>query len=254
MIEAAGKRGFKAVELPVRLQAHIVSQVRKYDSANVIGMVPGATGVPAATSSIRPITTTLASISLLPVPRSSMARWTTRPVVASSWKWCARMLQRKLLPHAMCILPPLPRRSRACSGQNHLGMHPPEPIRDLTLNLNFDELLPIGLPTSVEVLGSGAHQLLSRGREDSGCLWSPDPAGRSPSSRFLIARTTSVWPASECRPSPSMKAVSSPIIRRGGACSRRRTTTLSDTIVQPTNIAPIWISAPMPDWRNSGSY
>ena len=42
MIEAAGKRGFKSVELPVRLKAHIVSQVRNYDSANVIGMVPGS--------------------------------------------------------------------------------------------------------------------------------------------------------------------------------------------------------------------
>ena len=41
MIEAAGKRGFKAVELPVRLQAHIVSQVRNYNSANVIAMVAG---------------------------------------------------------------------------------------------------------------------------------------------------------------------------------------------------------------------
>jgi hypothetical protein len=41
-IEAAGKRGFKAVELPLRLKAHIASQVRKYDSANVIAMVPGA--------------------------------------------------------------------------------------------------------------------------------------------------------------------------------------------------------------------
>ena len=40
MIEAAGKRGFKAVELPVRLQAHIVSKVRKYESDNVVAMVP----------------------------------------------------------------------------------------------------------------------------------------------------------------------------------------------------------------------
>ncbi len=42
MIQAAGKRGFKAVELPVHLKAHIVSEVRNYDSANVIAMVPGA--------------------------------------------------------------------------------------------------------------------------------------------------------------------------------------------------------------------
>jgi hypothetical protein len=42
MIEAAGKRGFKPVELPVRLKAHIVSKVRQYESANVVGMLPGA--------------------------------------------------------------------------------------------------------------------------------------------------------------------------------------------------------------------
>jgi Zn-dependent M28 family amino/carboxypeptidase len=39
-------------------------------------------------------------------------------------------------------------------GSEFLGMHPPVPIRDLDLNLNFDELLPIGLPTSVDVSGS----------------------------------------------------------------------------------------------------
>ena len=41
-IEAAGKRGFRAVELPVRLQAHVSSVVRPYTSANVLGKVAGA--------------------------------------------------------------------------------------------------------------------------------------------------------------------------------------------------------------------
>jgi Zn-dependent M28 family amino/carboxypeptidase len=39
-------------------------------------------------------------------------------------------------------------------GSKYLGMHPPEPIRDFTLDLNFDELLPNGVPTSVVVTGS----------------------------------------------------------------------------------------------------
>ncbi len=39
-------------------------------------------------------------------------------------------------------------------GSKYLGMHPPEPIRDFTLDLNFDELLPIGVPTSVVANGS----------------------------------------------------------------------------------------------------
>ena len=38
---AAGKRGFKAVELPVRLKAQIVSTVRPFESPNVVGIMPG---------------------------------------------------------------------------------------------------------------------------------------------------------------------------------------------------------------------
>src|SRR5882757_1522879 len=40
-ITAAGQRGFKAVELPVRLKAHITSTVRPFQSANVVGILPG---------------------------------------------------------------------------------------------------------------------------------------------------------------------------------------------------------------------
>ena len=38
---AAGKKGFKAVELPVRLHAHVESVVRPFHSANVVGILPG---------------------------------------------------------------------------------------------------------------------------------------------------------------------------------------------------------------------
>src|SRR6267378_2046913 len=41
MMASAGMRGFKARELPVRFKAHIVSGVRKFDSYNVLGWVPG---------------------------------------------------------------------------------------------------------------------------------------------------------------------------------------------------------------------
>ena len=39
-LRRAGKRGFKAVELPLRLKAHVASEVRKFQSANVVGMLP----------------------------------------------------------------------------------------------------------------------------------------------------------------------------------------------------------------------
>ena len=44
-IEKAGKPGFQAVELSVRLKGHVESRVRRYDSTNVVGKVAGvATG------------------------------------------------------------------------------------------------------------------------------------------------------------------------------------------------------------------
>src|ERR1700692_4340335 len=39
---AAGKRGFKAVELPVRLKAHVESVVGAYESPDVVGILPGS--------------------------------------------------------------------------------------------------------------------------------------------------------------------------------------------------------------------
>ena len=39
--DAAGKRGFKAVELLVRLKATVTSTVRPFQSPNVVGMIPG---------------------------------------------------------------------------------------------------------------------------------------------------------------------------------------------------------------------
>jgi Zn-dependent M28 family amino/carboxypeptidase len=39
-------------------------------------------------------------------------------------------------------------------GSEYLGMHAPVPQKDLTLDLNYDMLLPVGLPTSTEVSGA----------------------------------------------------------------------------------------------------
>ena len=118
MIEAAGKRGFKAVELPVRLQAHITSQVRKYDSANVIAMVPGADSSPGGNVLYTAHYDHLGIDPTAPGTRSSTEPWTMGPAAASSWKWRVLMLQRKLLRPATSILRRLPRKNRACWGQN----------------------------------------------------------------------------------------------------------------------------------------
>jgi Zn-dependent M28 family amino/carboxypeptidase len=154
MIEAAGKRGFKAVELPIRLQAHITSRVRKYESANVIAMVPGADPSPGGN-----VLYTAHYDHLGIDPTASGDKIFNG--AADNATGCGILLEM-VRAYASAAIPP-PRNvyfaavtaeEQGLLGSKYLGMHPPEPIRDFTLDLNFDELLPIGVPTSAEVNGA----------------------------------------------------------------------------------------------------
>jgi Zn-dependent M28 family amino/carboxypeptidase len=154
MIDAAGKRGFKSVELPLRLQAHITSRVRKYESANVIAMVPGADSSPGGNVIYS------AHYDHLGIDTAAVGDKIFHGA-ADNATGCG-ILMEMARAYASAKTPP-PRNVYFASvtaeeqnllGSKYLGMHPPEPIRDFTLDLNFDELLPIGVPTSVVANGS----------------------------------------------------------------------------------------------------
>jgi Zn-dependent M28 family amino/carboxypeptidase len=154
MIDAAGKRGFKSVELPLRLQAHITSRVRKYESANVIAMVPGADSSPGSNVIYT------AHYDHLGIDPAAVGDKIFHGA-ADNATGCG-ILMEMARAYASAKTPP-PRNVYFASvtaeeqgllGSKYLGMHPPEPIRDFTLDLNFDELLPIGVPTSVVASGS----------------------------------------------------------------------------------------------------
>ncbi len=154
MIDAAGKRGFKSVELPLRLQAHITSRVRKYESANVIAMVPGADSSPGGNVIYT------AHYDHLGIDPAAVGDKIFHGA-ADNATGCG-ILMEMARAYASAKTPP-PRNVYFASvtaeeqnllGSKYLGMHPPEPIRDFTLDLNFDELLPIGVPTSVVANGS----------------------------------------------------------------------------------------------------
>ncbi len=154
MIQAAGKRGFKAVELPVRLKAHIVSEVRDYDSANVLAMVPGAN--PAQGNNVL----YTAHYDHLGIDPTASGDKIYNGAVDNG-TGCAILIElarayagAKIPPPRNVYFASVTAEEQGLLGSKYLGMHPPEPIGDLSLDLNFDELLPIGLPTSVHVNGS----------------------------------------------------------------------------------------------------
>jgi Zn-dependent M28 family amino/carboxypeptidase len=154
MIESAGKRGFKPVELPVRLRAHIVSQVRQYESANVVGMLPGADTSAGGNVLYSAHYDHLGIDPTLPGDKIYNG-------AADNATGCAILLEMarayataKTPPPRNVYFASVTAEEQGLLGSKYLGMYPPEPARDFTLDLNFDELLPLGIPTSVEAAGS----------------------------------------------------------------------------------------------------
>ena len=151
-IEAAGKPGFKAVELPIRLQAHIASRVREYASSNVVGMVPGANPTPGGNVLY---TAHYDHLGIDPVGHKvfhgAVDNGTGSAILIEMLR---AFSAAKTPPPRSVYFASVTAEEQGLLGSHYLGMHPPEPIRDFVLDLNFDELLPIGIPTSVQVRGA----------------------------------------------------------------------------------------------------
>ncbi|MGI4853710.1 MAG: M28 family peptidase [Janthinobacterium lividum] len=151
-ITASDQRGFKAVELPVRLKAHIVSTVHMYDSANVLakvtGVKPGHDVLYTAHYDHFGIDRTRKGD---PVFHGAADNGTGTSIIIEM----ARAFgMKKIQPPSTVIFAAVTAEEQGLLGSQYLGMHPPVPARDLSLDLNYDELLPLGDVASVRAGGA----------------------------------------------------------------------------------------------------
>jgi Zn-dependent M28 family amino/carboxypeptidase len=152
MIAAAGTRQFQAKELPVRFKAHIESKVRKFESYNVLGLLPGAGGGQAVVYS--------AHYDHLGVDPASSGDNIYNGAVDNG-TGCGILLE---LAHAFTTSsahPPSPvlfaavtAEEKGLLGSNYLGKHLPVAAAKIALDLNYDAILPTGMPQSVNVTGA----------------------------------------------------------------------------------------------------
>jgi Zn-dependent M28 family amino/carboxypeptidase len=154
MIEAAGKRGFRAVELHVRLKAHIVSRVRDYESANVIAMVRGADPKPGSNVLYTAHYDHLGIDPTAPGDKIFNGAVDNGTGSAILLELVRAFASAKTPPPHSVYFASVTAEEQGLLGSEYLGLHPPIPIHNFTLDINFDELLPIGIPTSVEVRGA----------------------------------------------------------------------------------------------------
>lgn len=151
---AAGKRGFKAVELPVRLKAHIESTVRRFQSPNVVGIVPGT-----KTGPDQAVLYTAHYDHLGFVP--GMKGDNIYNGAADNGTGCGILLEMARAWASMPVRPPhdvifaaVTAEEQGLLGSEYLGQHPPVPAGQIALDVNYDMILPIGIPREINVNGA----------------------------------------------------------------------------------------------------
>jgi Zn-dependent M28 family amino/carboxypeptidase len=179
MMQEAGTRKFKARELPMRLKAHVVSKVRRFESYNVLGLLPGSTEGPLAQAVVYS-----AHYDHLGFDPTLSGDKIYNGAVDNG-TGCGIILE---LAHAFTTArakPPYPvlfasvtAEEKGLLGSNYLGKHLPIPAAQIALDLNFDAVPPIGTPESISVTGAERttfYPVVERTAKAFGFDIQPDP-------------------------------------------------------------------------------
>jgi len=155
MISDAQSRDFHPVPLRVNLKAHMVSKLRNFESNNVLAMLPGSD--PKLKSETVMYTAHYDHLGIRPdMPGDNIYNGANDNATG-----CGILLE---LARVFAEAAEKPRRSvlfasvtaeeQGLLGSEYLGKHPPIPAGKITLDLNYDDIPPLGSPEEVEVSGS----------------------------------------------------------------------------------------------------
>ncbi len=155
MMQDARTRDFHPVVLGARLKAHMVSKVRSFESNNVLAILPGSDKRVADEAVI--YTAHYDHFGIRPdMPGDNIFNGANDNATG-----CGILLE---LARAFGTAAARPRRSiifaavtaeeQGLLGSEYLGKHPPVPAGKISLDLNYDDVKPLGAPEEVEVSGA----------------------------------------------------------------------------------------------------
>ena len=155
MITSAQSRDFHPVNLGARLKAHMVSKVRSFEANNVLAILPGSDRKMSDEAVI--YTAHYDHFGIRPdMPGDNIFNGADDNATG-----CGILLE---LARAFGTSAAKPRRSilfaavtaeeQGLLGSEYLGKHPPIPAGKITLDLNYDDVKPLGAPEEVEVSGA----------------------------------------------------------------------------------------------------
>ncbi len=151
----ARQRDFRPVVMQVKLKAHMVSKIRPFDSNNVIAMLPGSDRK--LKNEAVMYTAHYDHLGIRPdMPGDNIYNGANDNATG-----CGILLE---LAHVFSQAAQKPRRSilfasvtaeeQGLLGSEYLAQHLPVPAGKIALDLNYDDVPPLGAPEEVEVAGS----------------------------------------------------------------------------------------------------
>ena len=155
LMSDAQSREFKPVALPAKLQAHIFSKIRPFESNNVIAELPGSD--PKVRNEAVLYTAHYDHLGIRPdMPGDNIYNGANDNATG-----CGVLLelarafgQAAQKPHRSILFASVTGEEQGLLGSEYLGKHPPFPAGRITLDLNYDDLPPLGSPEEVEVSGA----------------------------------------------------------------------------------------------------
>jgi Zn-dependent M28 family amino/carboxypeptidase len=155
MMADAKSRDFRPVELGAKLKAHMVSKVRNFESTNVIAELPGSNRKMKDEAVM--FTAHYDHLGIRPeMPGDNIYNG-----AADNATGCGILLEvarafsvAREKPQRSIIFAAVTAEEQGLLGSEYLGKHPPVPAGKIALDLNYDDVRPLGAAQEVEVSGA----------------------------------------------------------------------------------------------------
>jgi len=155
LITDARTRDFHPVELGAKLKAHMVSQVRNFESNNVVAILPGSDRNLKGEAVM--YTAHYDHLGIRPdMPGDNIYNGANDNATG-----CGILLElarafsvAKERPGRSIIFAAVTAEEQGLLGSEYLGKHPPISAGKIALDLNYDDIPPLGAPEEVEVSGA----------------------------------------------------------------------------------------------------
>ena len=155
MIADANSRNFHPVPLSAKLKAHMVSKIRPFSSNNVVAMLPGSD--PKLKDEAVMYTAHYDHLGIRPeMPGDNIYNGARDNATG-----CGILLelarvyaQAQARPRRSVLFASVTAEEQGLLGSEYLGQHPPVAAGKISLDLNYDDVPPLGAPEETEVSGA----------------------------------------------------------------------------------------------------